>query len=253
MPNPLDEIALEMALRLRDEIPSSVSIRACSVGGEPSRHVLQDLLACGTDQAVWLLEDLWEPDGTRVAGRLCEYYRSEPFDLGLFGMQDVDTGAGQVGPMFSVLAGLAFVDSVVDMKWDRGNQIEVTCVRQRVRERIRMTLPACVGILRGKPIRYPSFWGKRKAQKIRIHPIPASRPSDPPCLERKRFASSKPRKGSTMSAYAEASGADKIRQALGFKDKDTDTNRSVLIQGDPEKTARKILDIWSQEKVVELD
>ena len=105
IPNPMDEFALEVALRLREKASLPVTIMACSVGREPSRKVLTEFLACGADEGVCIEEAGWEPDGAVAAACLSEFCRTSPFDLGLFGARDLDTGAGEVGPMFAALAG----------------------------------------------------------------------------------------------------------------------------------------------------
>jgi len=254
VPNPLDELALELALGLKEKGRIRERPRVCSVGGEASRTVLRELLACGELEPVWLQEPAWEPDGSVVARRIQEYVQAHPLDLGLFGTRDVETGAGQVGHMFSALTGIPYVDSVVDVLWDGAREIQVTRVVKRDRERLRMRLPACLGILRGEPLRYPTLWGKVRAGKARILPGPASRPAVAPLLVRKRFTPAKPRTGSSMGAYAQASGAEKIRQALGFKGRGAqDRKGSGLIEGAPEETVHRILEIWRQENVVDVE
>jgi len=249
--NPFDEFSLELALGLRDRFPGSVHVTACSVGTEAARKVLREFLACGADQTVHVLEPLWEPDSVIVASLLNDFYRSASLDLGLFGTRDSDTGDGAVGPMFSVLSGIPYVDNVVEVHWDGGLKIEVVRRAQKLSEHIRMELPACLGILRGKPLRYPSFWGKRRAEKT----APLTRGSRPlltPRVERLRFTPSKPRRRSGLEVYTAASGADRMRQAFGLAPGDVEKKGQSLIQGSPETLARKILGALKQEKVLDL-
>jgi len=252
-PNPLDEIALEYALALKDSAPSAVSIRICSVGGAAAKAVLRDLMACGADEAVCLEADCWEPDRMLVSRRLSDYYRSEPFDLGLFGDRDLDTDTGQAGAMFSAITGVPYIDSVSEILWTGDRSIEVTRRRKRQCDRIRIMLPACLGILKGGQLRYPSFWDKVRREQIVVRSIPLASPDIAPLVVRNKFTRSKPRKGSSVSGYVDTSGADRIRQAMGMAGKSSAQKDDSLIKdASPDLAARKIIEIWKQEKVVDL-
>ena len=251
IPNPMDELALEVALSLREKASLPVTIMACSVGREPSRKVLTEFLACGADEGVCIEEAGWEPDGAVVAACLSEFCRSSPFDLGLFGARDLDTGAGEVGPMFAALAGIPYIDSVVEVKWSGDRKIDVTRKQKRLREEIRLTLPACLGILRGDPLRYPSFWGKLEADASRIRTVSVGEVPREARLERKKFTRSKPKRGSVADAYAESSSVDQMRQALGIAGTGGQQKEDAFLKGDPEEVAERILKILKKEKVIE--
>lgn len=253
IPNPMDELALEVALRLREKAPLAVVVIACSVGTEPSRRVLTDFLACGADEGICIAETGWEPGGAVVATRLAEFYRDNPFDLGLFGAKDLDTGAGEVGPMFSALSGIPYIDSVVEVKWSGVRQIDVTRKRKRLREEIRVTLPVCLGILRGAPLRYPSFWGKLEADVSRIQTVSSGDAPGEARIERRKFSRPKPKKGSVAEAYAAKSSVDQMRQALGISGAGGQQKGDALLQGDPEEVAEKVLTILKEGKVINID
>jgi len=251
IPNPMDELALEVALRLKERDPGSVSLTACSVGRGASRIVLQEFLACGVEEGVCIEEARWEPDGAVVAACLSKFYADEPFDLGLFGARDLDTGAGEVGPMFAARAGIPYVDSVVAVRWSGERQIEVTRKQKRLREEVRVTLPACLGIQRGTPLRYPSFWGKLEAEKAQIRTVVAGELDREPRVERQKFTRSKPKKGSVADAYAAWSSVDRMRQALGMAGAGTQQKGDSLLTGDPEELARRILTLLKKEKAID--
>lgn len=253
IPNPQDELALEIALSLKEMDPSLVKVLVCSVGGEPARKVLQEFLACGADEAVWLDCTGWEPDGWLVARHLREFFRNTLPDLGLFGARDLDTGAGQVGPMFSAIAGIPYFDSVTAVQWDGATHIEASRKQKRLFERIRMNVPACLGIQRGKPLRYPSLWGKLRAARAEIRRVSTDPSSFGPLVERQKFAPSKPRRASTATDYAQTTTIDRIRQAYGFTGKSEKSRSDSLIRDAPEQAARRILTIWKQEKLMDLE
>ena len=251
IPNPMDEFALEVALSLREKASLPVTITACSVGRDSSRKVLAEFLACGADEGVCIEEAGWEPDGAIVASRLSEFYRTAPFDLGLFGARDLDTGAGEVGPMFAALAGIPYIDSVVEVKWSGNRRIEVTRKQKRLREEIRVTLPACLGILRGDPLRYPSFWGKLEADGSRIRTVSVDGVPREARVERKKFSRSKPKRGSVANAYAESRSVDQMRQALGIAGTGGRQKEDSFLKGDPEDVAERILTVLKKEKVID--
>ena len=251
IPNPMDEMGLEVALRLRDEASLPVTIMACSVGMEASKKVLTEFLSCGADEAVCIEEARWEPDGAVVAACLSEFYSTAPFDLGIFGERDLDTGAGEVGPMFAALAGIPYIDSVVEVKWIGDRQIDVTRKQKRLREEIRATLPVCLGILRGSPLRYPSFWRKLEADASRIDTVSVDPVPREARLERKKFTRSKPKKGSVANAYAESRSVDQMRQALGIAGAGGQQKEDAFLKGEPVEVAEQILTVLKNEKVID--
>ncbi len=251
IPSPLDEVALEAALRLREQAGFPATVAACSVGTDAARKVLREFLACGADQAVCIEEAGWEPDGAVVAARLCEFHRTEPFDLGLFGERDLDTGAGEVGPMFAALTGLPYIDSVVGIRWSGERQIDVTRRQKRLREQIRVHLPACLGILRGAPLRYPSFWGKLEADAFTLRRVSFPEACRDPRVERKKFTRSKPRKGSVAEAYAASKSVDQMRRALGITGAGGKQNEDSFLKGEPEEIAGKVLEIMKEAKIID--
>lgn len=253
IPNPMDELALEMALNLRESRPSAVTVSVCSVGREASITVLQEFLACGAERAVCIEEGQWEPDGAVVAGCLLNLYRAEPFDLGLFGARDLDTGAGQVGPMFAALAGIAYFDSVVAVHWKGDRRIGITRKQKRLREEISVALPACLGIQRGTPLRYPTFWGKLQAEAAQIRRVAWGDRNRDPRVGRQKFTRSKPKKGSVAEAYAACSSAERMRQALGIAGAGGSAKEDSLLRGTPEEVARKMLTILEKEKAIDTD
>ena len=154
--------------------------------------------------------------------------------------------------MFSALSGLPFIDSVVQVRWDGEQGLRVTRKQKRLREEIRATLPVCLGIQRGSPLRYPSFWGKLEAQGSRIDAFPLGRDRATPRIERQKFTRPKPRRGSVAETYAAASSVDRMRQALGIGQVGKERSGDSLLKGNPEEAVKRILRILEKERILDV-
>jgi electron transfer flavoprotein alpha/beta subunit len=155
--------------------------------------------------------------------------------------------------MFAALSGLPYIDSVVDVKWSGNGQIDVTRKQKRLREEIRVTLPACLGILRGAPLRYPSFWGKLEADTSRIRTVSSGDVAREARLERRKFSRPKPKRGSVANAYAEKSSVDQMRQALGIAGAGGKQKEDAFLKGNPEEVAKEVLTLLKEEKIISVD
>lgn len=110
--NPYDAVALEAALRFKEEQGGSYNVVACSIGDVASQAVLRKALAMGADQALWveaatssnplilepltiakLLRAIIQGDGER------DKKEKEPIDWVFLGHASIS----QTGPMLSVL------------------------------------------------------------------------------------------------------------------------------------------------------
>ncbi len=247
IPNPMDEVALEMALSLREALgPTASTVTLCSAGEQAAcESVLRELLACGADGAIWIPDSAGEPDGERVARNLRAAFRAQRFDLALFGFYDSDTEAGEVGPMFGVLSGIPYLGPAADIRPAGTHGLEVTLKEGRLREKVRVQTPVSIGVLRGKPLRYPSYRGRSMAARARIRCVEA--PSYEPRVQRVKIAGSKPRRTGGQGLEPQADSADRIRQALGVSaPRAGDGNR---IEGTPEQAARRILHVLERENL----
>ncbi|HEY0918269.1 electron transfer flavoprotein subunit beta/FixA family protein [Devosia sp.] len=99
--NPFDEIALEEALRLKEQGHAS-EVVAVSAGAKPTQDVLRTPLAMGADRAIHVdVAGSLEPLG--VAKLLRSVALEEDASLVIMGKQSVDDEAGQVGQMLAAL------------------------------------------------------------------------------------------------------------------------------------------------------
>ena len=249
--NPKDELALEAALTLKDLYPQEVNVTVCSTGLQAAEQILRECLVYNINEAILLEEPGWEPDELITAGHMADFFRSSPFDLALLGTSDTDTGTGQIGCMFSALTGLPYIDSIVDLKLRDSARLEVIRREKQLREKIHVSLPAALGLLRGEPLRYHSFWGKLKAQQSTIRSLAAHRPPWHPSVERKKFTRAKPKTTAMAGSHGQVRSADRIRQAVGMLTSGPASKGDTLIKGKPKETAQKAVDILKKEKLLE--
>lgn len=96
--SPFDEQALEAALRIRDQLDSTVRITAITLGPEAARAMLKHALSLGADDAVHLLDPRFDDaDGYVTAQALAAAIRKlGQVDLVLAGRQAADWDQGVV-------------------------------------------------------------------------------------------------------------------------------------------------------------
>ena len=149
--------------------------------------------------------------------------------------------------MVSALTEIPFVAPVIGLEWD-GKSVFVSIKVRKATERVRLSFPACLGILRGEPLRYPSFFVRLRAEQMALQRLqsPVSRI---PHVARIRFTQPKPQKRSVASTGREVSSQERIEQALGLSLKGGD-RASSLLKGEPVETAQKALELIRKEKLL---
>lgn len=157
--NPFDEIAVEAAVRLKEN-GAADEVIAVSCGAPACAETLRTALAMGADRAILIETDI-EPGialrplaTARLLEALC---RRERPDLVICGKQAVDSDAGQTGAMLAALLGWPLAARVsritgtshipspnaVDAGPDlAAGRIDVTCETDDGREIWRLTYPA---------------------------------------------------------------------------------------------------------------
>jgi electron transfer flavoprotein beta subunit len=99
--NPFDEIAVEEAVRMKENDPS-VSITVVSIGGPEVEEQLRKALAMGADEAL-LIENESPLDSGVVAAELAAI--APDYDLVLMGKQATDDDNGQAAQMLAAKLG----------------------------------------------------------------------------------------------------------------------------------------------------
>jgi electron transfer flavoprotein beta subunit len=171
--NPFDAIAVEEALRIREDDKSGdeIQIVAVGVGTTDYEAELRTALAMGADRAI-LVENSTLMDPWTVANTIAAVVKRELPDLVLMGKQAVDDDANQTGQFLAAL--LQWPQATFASKVEFGG-LGLLVARETDHgiEEIEVPLPAVVTAdLRLNEPRYASLPSILKARKKEIEIIP---------------------------------------------------------------------------------
>lgn len=164
--NPVDEVAVEEAVRLRDG-GAVAAVIAVSVGSAGCEIALRAALAIGTDRAL-LVQSPAALEPLAVAKLLAAVSRAESIGLALLGRRSADDGSGQVGPMLAAL--LDWPQAIASVMLTI-HGITATAVRHYDggQESVEVSLPGVVTVeLRLNAPRVPSLV---RVLRARAHPL----------------------------------------------------------------------------------
>ncbi|CAP44135.1 MULTISPECIES: electron transfer flavoprotein subunit beta/FixA family protein [Alcaligenaceae] len=161
--NPFDEIAVEEAVRLREN-DAVTEVIAVSVGVVQAQETLRTALAIGADRAI-LVETAEELEPLAVAKVLKALVDKEQPRLVLIGKQAIDNDANQTGQMLAALADFSQATFASKVQLD-GDTATVTREVDSGRETLTVSLPAVVTTdLRLNEPRYVTLPNIMKAKK----------------------------------------------------------------------------------------
>jgi electron transfer flavoprotein beta subunit len=175
--NPFDAIALEQAIRMREQL-GDVEVVVVSIGTGDCVEQLRLGLAMGADRAL-LISGAEAPDSLSVARILADVYRRERPDLVLMGKQAIDDDSNQAGQMLAALLGIGQATFVSKIELVDGRS-SACCARETDGgiETITVRLPAVVTTdLRLNEPRYVSLPGIMKARKKPLEEIQLTDPT----------------------------------------------------------------------------
>jgi electron transfer flavoprotein beta subunit len=162
-----DEVAVEQALQLRQQIGGRVTAVTAGVG--KAVDALRRAIAMGADRAI-MVDDaaLTDADGVGIARALAAVLTAEPVDLVLCGKASLDQEAGVVGPALAELLGLPHLAGAVRLEVVDGAVVAGCAVEGGTVVR-RCPLPALVTVGKGivEP-RVPPVTGVMKAMRAPI-------------------------------------------------------------------------------------
>jgi electron transfer flavoprotein beta subunit len=172
--NPADACAVEVAVRLRDQVGGSIKV--LTLGPKDAEGALRAALALGADSALRLWNASagdWGP--FTVAAALAAYLKSEPFlpELVLCGDSSSDWSSGIVGPALAEQLDLPQVTSVMQLSLREEKEpvtLQLTRKLERgYRELLEAKLPLLLAVTSelNEP-RYPSLPAHLAALKAEI-------------------------------------------------------------------------------------
>lgn len=142
--NPFDEVAVEQAVRLREQkVATKVTVVAC--GGAVTQDVLRTGLAMGADAAILVDTAGATPDALGLATLLKAVAEREQAQLVLCGKQAIDDDLGALGPMLAALLDWPQAISVNRLAVE-GGQVQLGCDADSGLEQWQLPLPAVLSV-----------------------------------------------------------------------------------------------------------
>ena len=167
--NPFDLYAIEEAIRLKEQYGGKIT--AISMGPPQVEKALREAVAIGIDEILLLTDrkfagaDTWATSLTlsEAIKKLGDY------DLILFGQQAIDGDTAQIGPGVATHLGIPQTAFVKKIESIENNKIIVQRLMEDGYDRIEMTLPASITIVKEINVpRLPSLRGKRNAKQTEL-------------------------------------------------------------------------------------
>jgi electron transfer flavoprotein beta subunit len=167
--NPFDEIAIEEAVRLKEQgLAETVTI--VSIGVENVKTQLQYGLALGADNAL-LVQYEGYLDSSTTAHCLKAIWEKDKYDLLLIGKQAIDSDSNETAQRLATLLKLPQACFASEIKKD-GSVFRVTREIDGGLQSIELTLPCLISTdLRLNEPRYPSLPNLMKAKKKPLETI----------------------------------------------------------------------------------
>jgi len=166
--NPFDEIAVEEAIKLKENGKAS-SVIVVSIGENKAQDIIRQALAMGADEGILISteksENLSVLNPLNIAKILASIIKGKKIDLAILGKQAIDSDNNQVGQMLAAM-----------LDWPQGtfiskleisdNKIKVTREIDGGLQHLELNLPAVVTTdLRLNQPRYPSMPNIMKAKR----------------------------------------------------------------------------------------
>lgn len=117
MVNPCDEYAMEEALRTQEKLKGE-SVVVC-LGPSYANETIRKALAMGMDRGVWINTEGYTGilDSFAVAHVISKIVAEEKPDVIFAGLNTIDEGAGNVGPMVAEFAGIPSLINISKLEW----------------------------------------------------------------------------------------------------------------------------------------
>lgn len=248
--NPLDELAVEEALRIKGRFEDT-EVAVISLGDGSAEDGLRKCLSMGTDEAIHIYDEEYEKlDAWMTATVLAASVRDRDFQVILCGRRAIDDNGGLVGPYVAEILGIPHVSGVVKLEMDGESKgvLVHRVVERGNREVMECTIPALFTVEKGINVpRYPALPGILRAQiqpigRLEIEDLKLPLKPFGPALnltETISLSNPKPKKRSGGLADATLSASDRLRLVMGGGDTET-KGESTLVEGGTDEALSEI-------------
>ncbi|GAB4139444.1 MAG: electron transfer flavoprotein subunit beta/FixA family protein [Planctomycetota bacterium] len=180
--NPYDEIAVEQALKTKEQVGAG-SVTVVTLGPKEAQKELRTTLAMGADKAVLLTAAGWIHDSRSTAVALANWIRTVPCDIVFCGRQAVDSDNNQLPSRLAALLGFGCVTEAAKIDLADGT-FTVERDIEGAREVLTCRRPAVISCNKGlNEPRYASLKGIMAAKKKPLEEIPADLPEPALAIE----------------------------------------------------------------------
>lgn len=171
---PVDEVAVEEALRLKEAHGGEVTVVTAGPEGALVKAA-RKALSMGCDRAIHLTDPtLHGSDALAIAYALSKVLAGRPFDLILCGSESTDARTSLVPPALAEFLGLPGLLSAKVVTVE-GTAVRIHRERDNGYDVIEATMPAVVGVNWGaNEPRYPSFKGIQTAKSKPVEVVSAA-------------------------------------------------------------------------------
>jgi len=254
--NPCDRVAVEEAVRIKEKGGGKVTL--ISFGISDVERSLKKCLALGADDAILILDHLFQFDSHVTSSVLAKAIGTLDYDLILCGnrAKDMEMGGGQCGPRIAALLGLPFVTNVdhikisddgkiatVHQKIERGNKNIIECPMPSL-----FTVSETINTPR-----YPSFPASLSAiqsevQKFTLEDIGLHENDLNPMIKIINLIPPKPRQKRIFTLDSSLPAEERIKLMLsGDPSKE---KKGDFIEGSPDKLVDSIFEFLNELKMI---
>ena len=178
--SPYDELAIEVALRLKEKAGKG-EVTAVSADPDGTDVILRKALAIGADKGI-LIKGGLPLDGWPTAQVLAAALKGRGFDILFFGKQAIDGDGYQVPTMVAHLLGLPRVTVCASLEID-GGKAKARRQIEGGEEVVELALPCVVSVQKGingiHDKRYPSLMGIKASKTKPVETVAATAEAAP--------------------------------------------------------------------------
>jgi electron transfer flavoprotein beta subunit len=241
--NPYDEVALEIALSIKD-VQDNGEIIILTLGTNIAENELRRCLAMGAD-SICQIDDKREMDTWQKSGLLARAVKDLDADIVLCGKESLDSQNGQVGAFMAYKLGMPFVSAITDLVIKDKKRAQARRSAGRgIREVIECLLPAVFSVDMGAhDPRLPAYEDKKKALSAEIKKLHYSDELESIKISSAGTSQPRPRPKHVPAPESSLDSFDRIQQLLGGSRIE---KKGSILKGSPEFQAETIISFLTE-------